>query len=237
MEKHKFNIFPDMVDEEYQILLSDLKQNGYDSSQPIHLFQGNILDGWNRYKACLNLNIDPEYIEFEGTEVEAMQFVMRTNKRRNLTSSQWACIAVEAESIVKKIKEEAKERQGKRNDLNIVQQIVQSEKSDDTIAEMFNTNREYVRQAEKLKAENPEQFEKVKSGEKTIAKIKNEEKNYEQKREKIIPTERPADILEIDFAEELVSEMFDTIKRRFSKLTENQKNKAIDLLIIKLKEI
>jgi len=41
-------------------------------------------------------------------------FVMRTNKRRNLTSSQWAAIAVEAEEITTAIKEAVEvERRGK----------------------------------------------------------------------------------------------------------------------------
>lgn len=247
MEKHKFNIFPDMMDEEYQILLSDLKQNGYDSSQPIHLFQGNILDGWNRYKACLNLNIDPEYIEFEGTEVEAMQFVMRTNKRRNLTSGQWAAIAIEADEIVKKIKEAAREKQvqaGKdfgRGQEKVSQQIDEaideSQKeeirSDEILADMFNTNRQYIHETRRLKKENPELFEKVKSGKKTLTQIKKEEKENEEKKE----TVKPKNIKEIDFIEELVTEMYDTINRRFSKLKDADKTRACQMLIKKLKTI
>jgi hypothetical protein len=235
MIKHEFNIFPEMNNDEYQKLISDLKENGFDSTQPIFTFQDKILDGWNRFKACDELQILPEYVEFEGTEIEAIRFVMRTNKRRNLTSSQWACIAMEAEEIVSKIKEEAKERQiqaGKENGRGkekvmeqIPEAIPERETSSEKIANLFNTNEKYIRQAGKLKTEKPEIFEQVKSGEKTLTQIKKEEKQN-----------RPEET-QIDFVEELVSEMYDTIKRRFSKLTENQKQKAIELLIKKIKEI
>jgi len=47
-------------------------------------------------------------------------------------------------------------------------------KSRTKIAEMFNTNRQYISDAEKLKQEAPEIFNKVKTGELTINKAKNE---------------------------------------------------------------
>jgi hypothetical protein len=199
LEKHEYNIFPDMADEKFKMLLSDLSDNGYDSSFPVYLYQNKILDGWNRYRACTELNILPEYVEFEGTDIEAIHFVMRTNKRRDLTSSQWACIAVEADDIVKKIKEDTeKQRRDKiseyRKTGETCQIIDESQKeetrSDEIIANMFNTNRQYVREAEKLKTEKPEIFAQVKSGEKTLTKIKQEEKEKHEEEifeENIIP--------------------------------------------------
>lgn len=89
--------------------------------------------------------------------------------------SRWACLAVEADNIVSVIKEAARERQGKRTDLNIMEQIPESQTSSQQIADLFNTNEKYIRDAEKLKTENPVAFEQVKSGEKTLTKIKQEE--------------------------------------------------------------
>ena len=83
MKKHKFNIFPEMVQDDYSRLKYDLMNNGFDPKTPIYLYEGEILDGWNRYKACQELDIFPEYVVFEGTDTEAINFVMRTNKRSN----------------------------------------------------------------------------------------------------------------------------------------------------------
>lgn len=230
MEKHEYNIFPEMTEEKFKILLSDLSENGFDSNFPVYTYQNKILDGWNRFKACQKLNIHPEFVEFEGTDIEAIQFVMRTNKRRDLTSSQWACLAVEAEEIVSKIKEAARERQIRKPADFVTQQIEEQKESAEIIADMFNTNRRYVREAEKLKTEKPEIFAKVKSGEKTLTKIKQEEKKQNEETNNHLKKE-------VNFIEELVSEMYGTINRRFSKLSNNEKRKAVELLIKKLKEI
>ena len=104
MQKHKFNIFPLMQPDDYNRLKDDLASNGYDPKNPIYTYQGEILDGWNRYRACGELKIQPVYYEFTGTDAQALNFVMRTNKRRNLNSSQWAAIAVEAEEIINGIR-------------------------------------------------------------------------------------------------------------------------------------
>ena len=104
MQKHKFNIFPLMQPDDYNRLKDDLASNGYDPKNPIYTYQGEILDGWNRFRACGELNIQPSYREFTGTDAQALDFVMRTNKRRNLNSSQWAVIAVEAEEIINGIR-------------------------------------------------------------------------------------------------------------------------------------
>ncbi len=111
MEKHKYNIFPEIVGEDFELLKGDIKNKGYDERYPIYTFEGKILDGWNRYRICKELEVTPNYKEFEGSDIEALEFVMRTNKRRNLTSSQWAVIAIDSEEIVETIQKQAKESQ------------------------------------------------------------------------------------------------------------------------------
>ena len=193
-QKHSLNIFPEMGAEDFNRLKCDLESNGYDASQPIWLFHGEIIDGWNRQRACSELGLQPVYKDFDGTEMEAIEFVMRTNKRRNLTSSQWAAIAVEADDIVKAIEEATEaarrakiaERQtndnSKSKSFQIEELIPQSEKRDlhqdsknrtrTKIAKAFNTNSRYISDAKRLKIENPEAFNRIKSGEATITQVK-----------------------------------------------------------------
>ena len=110
MKKHKFNIFPEMNSEDYTRLKNDIKTNGYDEKQPIYIYEDEILDGWHRNKACKELGIAAVYVEITCSHIEAINLVMRSNKRRNLTSSQCAALAVEAEGLIETIKEEAEKK-------------------------------------------------------------------------------------------------------------------------------
>ena len=196
MNKHPYNIFPEMLGEDYNRLKSDINNNGYDLKYPIWLYEDKILDGWNRQRVCNELQVQPIYKDFVGSDIEAINFVMRTNKRRNLTSTQWACVAVEAEDLIDTIRESTeKERRLKQaetlRELNkfatpeeqeaMQQKIVANKTSnrnvtDSKIAEAFNTNRTYINEAARLKKDNPEKFEQLKNGSKTISETTKEEK-------------------------------------------------------------
>ena len=174
MNRHKFNIFPEAKPDDYARLIDDIQTNGYDVDQPVIIYQGAILDGWNRNKACGELSIKPSIRVFDGSDIEAIQLVMRTNKRRNLNSGQWATIAVEAEDIMGAIAEQAKTQQGKRTDLTLdkklsdVPKAEHAEKTATKAAEIFQTNRTYINQASKIKKASPEVFAKVKAGTMTM---------------------------------------------------------------------
>lgn len=177
MKKHKFNIFPEAKAEDYNRLLEDIKSNGYDKTQPITIYQGEIIDGWNRQRACDEIGIKPEYVTFTGTDGEAIALVMRTNKRRNLNSGQWACIAAEADDllavIAAAVEKERRERQREAQKLSDKKlsdtpKPQHAEKTATKAAELFNTNRTYVNQAVKMKSAAPDVFEKVKAGKMTM---------------------------------------------------------------------
>lgn len=57
--------------------------------EPIVMYQGAILDGRHRYKACTVLGVEPTFIHFQGDDEAALQFVLAKNiARRNLTTAQ-----------------------------------------------------------------------------------------------------------------------------------------------------
>ena len=176
MNRHKFNIFPEAKPDDYARLIDDIQTNGYDEDQPVIIYQGAILDGWNRNKACVELSIKPSIRVFDGSDIEAIQLVMRTNKRRNLNSGQWATIAVEAEDIMGAIAEQVeKDRREKIGSARLAQTeqiIVQSQSTPSATAtkaaEIFQTNRTYINQATKIKKASPEVFAKVKAGTMTM---------------------------------------------------------------------
>jgi len=85
-------IFPLMDGKTYQELKADIKQNGL--QEPITLFEGKILDGRNRYRACLELGIEPKCLEFDGDYQKAQAWSVSLNlHRRHLTDQQRAIIA------------------------------------------------------------------------------------------------------------------------------------------------
>jgi len=114
MKKHALNIFPEANEEDFNRLLEDIRNNGFDQSQPVIVYEGAILDGWNRHRACQAIGISPAIKTFDGDQSAALRLVMRTNKRRNLNKGQWATIAVEAEEVLTALSKEAARNVGGR---------------------------------------------------------------------------------------------------------------------------
>ena len=83
-------IFPRCSDEELQLLVVDIRENGLQI--PVTLYEEKILDGRNRYLACGLLNIEPHYVHYEGND--PLSFVVSRNLcRRHLSESQRAMVA------------------------------------------------------------------------------------------------------------------------------------------------
>ena len=69
-------------------LVNDIKQRKLD--QTIWLYQGMVLDGWNRYQACIKAGKTPTFKEFKGTDLEAAELVHASGIRRHITQEQRA---------------------------------------------------------------------------------------------------------------------------------------------------
>ena len=83
------NLFPMMEQSQYEDLVADIKENGLIESIILH--EGKILDGRNRYNACIDSNVVPNFVEYEGQD--ALSYVISLNlNRRHLNESQRAMI-------------------------------------------------------------------------------------------------------------------------------------------------
>ena len=101
------NIFPLMEGEEFDRLVDDIKKNGLLES--IVLFDGKILDGRNRYNACLKLNKNPTFKKYPN-KITPLEYVIAENiRRRHLNTAQLSEIALELEKV--KLTEEKKKRE------------------------------------------------------------------------------------------------------------------------------
>ena len=79
------DIFPLMEGAEFNELVADIKASGL--HEPIILLDDLILDGRNRYRACVAAGVEPSYRPFTGEDPGA--FVISANiRRRHLNTEQ-----------------------------------------------------------------------------------------------------------------------------------------------------
>lgn len=71
-------------------LAADIQAHGL--REDIVLFEGKILDGRNRYKACKTVNVEPRFVDLNG-DGDPIDFIVSKNiARRHLTQSQKAVV-------------------------------------------------------------------------------------------------------------------------------------------------
>jgi ParB-like chromosome segregation protein Spo0J len=91
---HLANIFPLLKGAAFNDLVADIKTHGL--REPICLYDGQILDGRNRYRACLKARIEPRFTTHKGKD--PLAFVVSLNlKRRHLNASQLSFVALDVE--------------------------------------------------------------------------------------------------------------------------------------------
>jgi N6-adenosine-specific RNA methylase IME4/ParB-like chromosome segregation protein Spo0J len=170
------SLFPMMSEEEYRALVEDVRTHG--QREPIWTLDNAIIDGRNRWRACEELGITPATREYQGDASMSVlvSFVLSLNlKRRHLSSSQKAVIALEVEQL---LATEARERQrGGQGGILLPQNFAEAKgESREQAAAIVGSNRQYVSDAKKLASEAPELLEKVRSGELSIPQAKQEYK-------------------------------------------------------------
>jgi len=91
------NIFPMMSETEFTGLVEDIRKNG--QLEPIWVHQQKIIDGRNRYNACLEIGVEPVVREWDG-KGSLVSFVTSLNlHRRHLTLSQLHLLGLKIKPI------------------------------------------------------------------------------------------------------------------------------------------
>lgn len=165
-------IFPLLSESELRELADSVMEIGL--KVPITLYEGKILDGRNRYRACLVGGVEPDFIVYSGS-TPVSDVIAWNLKRRHLDATQKAAVAVEALPF---FEAEAKKRQLATLKQNVTDKAILPERDQgqarDHAAKLTGVSARYVSEMKSLKESNPEIFDECKAGIKTLPEAKRE---------------------------------------------------------------
>jgi len=108
-------IFPLMDGQDLDKLALDIQAHGL--LEPICLYEGQILDGRNRYRACLLLGVEPSFTECDLNGVNPVEYALSKNlHRRHLTTAQRATLALDLLPYFTEAAAERRRWLGKKSD-------------------------------------------------------------------------------------------------------------------------
>ena len=179
LKRHKYNTVPNCDDKEFEELKQSIADNGYDYKYPIYIYQGPsdkelfVIDGMQRLTACIalceeGLDIQPLVREFKGTDEDAIQFIIKSIKRRNLNAGQRSATYQELnEKLIKVRERDAKKSQ--TSGLNIGTDsrgpdIMPTGRTDEFFAGQAGVSKQTYQHTKAIKKYSEDLFKKVKDG-------------------------------------------------------------------------
>lgn len=178
-------LFPRLNGAEFEALKEDIKTNGL--RQPIVIHEGMILDGGNRYIACIEAGIDPKFVEFHGGD--PISFVLSVNfHRRHLSAGQQAAVVSAAQDWAK-----AHPRGGNQSEV----QRLHFETSADR-AKASGASLRTQKMADKVAKADPELAKKVAHGEISLPKAVESISPKKEKKQELKVTDSQEDQNEDD---------------------------------------
>ncbi len=171
-------LFPLPGEDALKELAESIQRSG--QREPIVLFEGEVLDGRSRQRACEIANVEPIYREWGDRPTDGTsptRFVMDLNfERRHLTPSQRAMIA---QSALAMYQDEAKARQ----DAGLKGEAAKPEEKGSAAshaAKSAGVSTRHVEKAAALATTNPEKAEEVLKGEKTLHQASEEAQDEQE---------------------------------------------------------
>lgn len=179
-------LFPLIDGDEFNDLAADIATHGL--REPIVLYDGAILDGRNRYAACLSVGVAPTFVEYDGED--ALAFVLSLNlHRRHLSQSQKAALALDilpmAEAEAKMRRAATEGRPAAETEHTNMLSLGQPRKAAADVARMVGVSQSYVESAKAVALAAPDLMDDIRRGDMTVTEAKREinERRREARRE------------------------------------------------------
>lgn len=218
-------------------IASDMLKNGYRPDRPIVLYEGQILDGRHRYEAAIKADVEPDFVEFEGTFDAAVNYVTSENvARRHLSNAEKEFFYIQRANVLGVLSkgsnqhtqkcgtsapsqgEHAKDMGVHVNTITNWEDTRKEIMSDPVLAEKVSTPegfKEAKQEIKKRKAtkEEAEKIAKLKSlGERSEAEAGNVERKLDKYREQGIDVDAVKSEKEKDNAKEAYREKYEPLK-------------------------
>lgn len=218
--------WPAMSDSDFQALQDSIMNIGV--QMPIVIFEGQVIDGWNRYRAATALGMDCPTTPFDES-IDPVEFVKAMNDaRRHITGSQRA-IAIVAIHGWKPVGRP-------QNNVEATSTLTQ-----EAMAAEAGVSKKTIQQAQA--AQKAGLADKVKSGEMTVEQASNVAKGKPAKAaKKDKPAPKPAPVVEpeieappeyteLDAAHDQISELqAELVVARMGDIPEEEKQQAAGLI-------
>ena len=133
--------YPEMSPDEFDTLLRSMIENGYDPNFPIMLHEGQIVDGWHRYRAAMKANIEPVVVEWQGDPKRLRDFIIYANSTRRHLSK-----AAHAQALIR------------------MRELGGKELTDKQIENIAGVSASIVSEQKRLRAQNPDRANRVADG-------------------------------------------------------------------------
>lgn len=184
-------LFPLLSDERAAELAVDIKARGL--LEPITLYEGMILDGRNRYRACVAAEAEPRAVQYEGDDPVGWVLAKNLN-RRHLTDDQRAMVGIEALPMI-----EAETEKRRRAAISLARSgetgriSVQSEgepkhhPSQAAAAALVGVSPDRIARSKAVKQSDPELARDVAAGTKKLHEAEKEVKQRKSRRPELNP--------------------------------------------------
>src|SRR5436309_2749210 len=80
-ERHPISSkYPDLAGRAWEDSVENMREKGQ-GSRKVTLYEGKVLDGWQFYRACLELDQKPKFDKYEGTDPQGFVDTMNDLRR------------------------------------------------------------------------------------------------------------------------------------------------------------
>lgn len=152
---------PEMTAEEFEGLKASIAENG--QRDAIVLLKGQILDGRHRYRACIELGLEPRIVDFKASWGDPVRYVIDKAMHRHMTSGQKA---VAAEAFM--------------DDLVDQRDDCVKGRSADVAGKFFGVSGAYVEHTRAIRKSAPKLYEELRAGKLNVSQAYNRYKQVER---------------------------------------------------------